>query len=94
MSRATRRPLRYWGVDVAQESRGARVSVVVAIVLSAVAALTLMAVSGFVVELARGHIKNHMFWPAAVATALFAIWAVPRTIRAWRQVARARRTQR
>jgi hypothetical protein len=66
---------------------------VVAIILSAVAALTLIAVSGFLLELDRGHINNRMFWPAAVLTWLFAIWVVPRTIRAWRAVAAARRTQ-
>jgi hypothetical protein len=54
--------------------------------------VTLLAVSGFLVELAQGRVHKHMFWPAAVLTLLFAVWVVPRTIRAWRTVARARRS--
>jgi len=92
MSAPTRRPLRYWGVDLARETRGPRVSVVFAIVLSAVAVLTVTATWGFPMEVARGHIHQPMFWPAAASTWLFALWVSPRAIRAWRQVALARRT--
>jgi hypothetical protein len=86
--------LRYWGVELGQETRGVRASVVFAVVLSAVALVTVAASWGFVVELALGHIHKPMYWPAAVLTWLFAVWVVPRAVRAWRTIRRARRTQR
>ena len=96
MNGSARRPLRYRGVNLGRDmrrlrrTRGPWVSLVVALVLSGVAFLTLMAVAGFAGEFAAGHRADRMFLPAAVFTWLFALWVVPRTIRAWRTLAKAR----
>jgi hypothetical protein len=88
----TRRPWRYWGVDLGHETPDPRLFVVVAIVLSAAAALSLIAGAGFLIELARRKVHRHMFWPGAVLTWLFAIWVVRRMVRSWRRILDARGT--
>lgn len=85
------RPLRFRGVDLARETRDRRASIAIALLLSVMALLTVMAGSGFAIELARGQTRNHMFWPAAVITWLFGAWVVPRAVRAWRLLVQARR---
>jgi hypothetical protein len=90
-SPAKRRPLRYRGINLRSEKERPRLAVGTAALLTAVSALALYALDGFIVEITQGHTHKPGFWFAFAVTLGVAVWAVRRMIRSWRRMAERRR---
>jgi hypothetical protein len=78
--------LRYRGVNLRPERKRPRLARGIAVLLTAVSGALVFGVYGFVIEITRGNTHKPEFWPAFVVTVAVTVWAIRRTVRAWRKL--------